>query len=130
MDKLLRDKKAISVFVLPALIWFVLIAIIPIIQSVAFSFWNWDGITEPTNIGFRNYIELIRDQLFHKAIKNSLILAAASVFIQLPISMLLAQMLVAGVKGERIFLNSFFVPVVISGTVISHLCMKSYHPSY
>lgn len=130
MERALRDKKAIAFFVLPALIWFIGIAIIPVLQSAGYSLLDWDGLTKPEFIGLANYKTLLTDSLFHKAILNSLYLAAASILIQLPFSMLLAMLLVNGVRGENIYRNIFFVPVIISGTVIAHLWMKVYHPSY
>ena len=130
MERALRDKKAILFFVLPALIWFVGIALLPVFQSVSYSTLNWNGITEGTFVGIGNYATLLSDELFWQSILHSLILAGASVFIQLPISMLLAMILVNGVKGETLYRNIFFVPVIISGTVIANLWLKVYHPSY
>lgn len=130
MERALRDKRAICFFVLPALIWFGLIALIPVMQSAGYSLLDWDGLTAPTFLGADNYIKLLGDKLFIKAIVNSFLLAAASVFIQLPISMLLAMILVNGVKGETLYRNLFFIPVIISGSVIANLWMKVYHPSY
>lgn len=130
MERALRDKKAICFFVLPAFIWFCAVALIPVIQSAGYSLLNWDGITEATFIGFDNYIEMFQDPLFFKAIKNSILLAAASVFIQLPVSMILALVLAGGVRGENFYRNAYFVPVIISSTIIAHLWLKIYHPSY
>ena len=130
MERALRDKRAICFFVIPALIWFVSIAILPVMQSVGYSFLEWNGITEGRFIGLENYRTLLTDPLFWQSFCNSLLLAAASVFIQLPISMFLAMILVNGVKGEVFYRNVFFIPVIISGTVIANLWMKVYHPSY
>lgn len=130
MERALRNKRAISFFVLPGLIWFLAIVIVPVVLSVNYSMLDWDGITEAKFIGLDNYLNLFKDPLFHKALRNSLYLAAASVFIQLPISMLLALILALGIKGERFFLNSFFIPVIISSTVIAQLWRKIYHPNY
>lgn len=130
MERALRDKKAICFFVLPALVWFCAIALFPVFQSAGYSLLNWDGITEAKFIGLNNYIEMFQDPLFFKAIWNSLLLGAASVFIQLPISMVLALVLAGGVRGENFYRNAFFVPVIISGTIIAHLWLKIYHPSY
>lgn len=91
---------------------------------------DWDGVTQATFLGIDNYVNLFQDELFYQATLNSLILAAASVFIQLPISMALALILANGVKGENVYRNIFFVPVIISTTVIAHLWMKIYHPNY
>ncbi len=130
MERALRDKKAICFFVVPGLVWFCLIALIPVFQSAYYSTLDWDGVTQATFLGIDNYVNLFQDELFYQATLNSLILAAASVFIQLPTSMALALILANGVKGENVYRNIFFVPVIISTTVIAHLCMKIYHPNY
>lgn len=130
MERALRDKKAICFFVLPALIWFCAIALFPVFQSAGYSLLSWDGVTEAKFIGLNNYKEMFQDPLFFKSVWNSLLLGVASVFIQLPISMMLALILAAGVRGENFYRNAFFVPVVISGTIIAHLWLKVYHPTY
>lgn len=130
MEKALRNKKAIAFFVLPGLIWFVAIAIVPIFQSFGYSFLKWDGISKPDFVGFKNYLGIFTDPLFFKAILNSLLLAFASVFIQLPISLILALVLAKGVKGENVYRTIFFIPVIISSTIIAQMWMKVYHPDY
>lgn len=130
MQKALRNKKAIVFFILPGLVMFCLIVLIPIIQSFGYSMLQWDGITEGKFIALGNYIHMFQDPVFQLSLKNSLLLAAASVFIQMPISMLLALILINGVHGERFFRNAFFIPVIISSTVIANLWMKIYHPTY
>lgn len=130
MERALRNKKAIMFFVLPGLLWFLSIVIVPVALSVDYSFLQWDGITEAKFIGLDNYINLLKDPEFYKALKNSLYLAAASVFIQLPIAMILALVLALGIKWEKFFMNAFFIPVIISSTVIAQLWRKIYHPNY
>ena len=61
---------------------------------------------------------------------NALILAVLSVFIQLPLSLGLALLLAKGVKGEKIFVAIFFMPVLISTVVIGQLWLKIYNPEY
>ena len=130
MERALRDKKAILFFVLPGLAWFLAIVILPVVLSVNYSFLQWDGITQSKFIGFANYGNLLKDPQFHKALLNSLYLAGASVFIQLPAAMILALVLALGVRGEKFFMNAFFIPVIISSTVIAQLWRKIYHPNY
>ena len=130
MERALRDKKAILFFTLPAVVWFLSIVVVPVTLSVSYSFLRWDGITTPSFLGIQNYQNLMKDSLFLKSMGNSLALAAASVLIQLPISMILAQILASGMKGERFFLNALFIPVIISSTVIGQLWKKIYHPNY
>lgn len=132
MDKVRRNKLAIAVFVLPALIMFVGIVIVPIIMSLIYSLQNWDGMNTPTFIGLKNYAELFTSKSagFPRTISNALILAVLSVFIQLPISLMFALVLSSGVKGEKAFLSIFFIPVLISTVVIGQLWTKIYNPDY
>ncbi|MGB4657680.1 MAG: sugar ABC transporter permease [Mobilitalea sp.] len=130
MEKALHSKKAVCFFVLPGLILFAVIVAVPIIQSANYSLLKWNGISKGTLIGLKNYIDMINDPIFLLSLKNSLLLAAASVLIQMPISMILALILANGVKAEDFFRNAFFIPVIISSTVIANLWLKIYHPSY
>ena len=50
MDKLLRDKKAITIFVAPAFLLFTFVLFIPICQSVYYSLCSYDALTKPQAI--------------------------------------------------------------------------------
>jgi raffinose/stachyose/melibiose transport system permease protein len=132
MDKILRDKKAIFLFVFPAMLIFIVAIALPICFSVYYSLLKWDGIGKGVFIGLKNYVDLFVNNTdgFTKSIQNSFILAVLSVLIQLPISLLLALILARGVKGENVFRTIYFIPVIISTVVIGQLWMKIYHPNY
>lgn len=132
MDKVLGDKKAICVFVLPAFILFFAMVILPIFMSGYYSLLEWDGMGEGKFIWFKNYKDLFTsyDNAFAKSLMNSLVLAAMSVFIQLPISLALALILARGIKGEKFYRTVYFVPVIISTVVIGQLWTKIYHYEY
>ncbi|MCR5031710.1 MAG: sugar ABC transporter permease [Lachnospiraceae bacterium] len=131
------NKKVIStiniiLFLLPALILFVGVLIAPIALSGYYSFFDWNGFGPKEFIGLSNYRELFSSNAigFMKALRNSLLLAALSVFVQLPVSLGLALILGRGIKGERGFLAVYFMPVLISTVVIGQLWLKIYNPSY
>lgn len=132
MDRTMKNKTAILLFLLPACILFIGIIIVPIFMSAYYSFLDWDGITASTFVGFKNYIEIFTKKSigFPGATKNAFLLAGLSVFIQLPISLGLALVLAKGIKGEKLFTAIFFVPVIISTTVIGQLWLKIYNPNY
>ncbi len=44
--------------------------------------------------------------------------------------MALALVLAKGVKGENAYRTIFFIPVIISSTIIAQMWMKVYHPEY
>ena len=127
-------KKGITVFLflLPGLALFVSILIAPIAVSLYRSMYDWNGFSEGTFIGFANYIELFTNGSikFMTGLKNSMILAFFSVFVQLPFALFLALLLGRKPKKERAFLSIFFMPVLISTVVIGQLWLKIYNPDY
>ena len=132
MESIRKNKLAITLFMLPAVILFVGIIIIPIIMSFIYSLQEWNGITDAKFIGLGNYIELFTSKSagFPKTTLNALLLAVLSVFIQLPLSLALALMISKGIKGERFFMTVFFIPVLMSTVVIGQLWLKIYNPNY
>ncbi|NLN64149.1 MAG: sugar ABC transporter permease [Clostridiaceae bacterium] len=132
MQKLLGNKKAIFLFVFPALLLFTVIVIVPIFFSVYYSMLDWDGIAKGTFVGFNNYIRLFQNNTdgFPRTVLNSFILAILSVGIQLPIALTLALILAREVRGEKIFRTIYFIPVIISTVVIGQLWTRIYNPDY
>ncbi|MCR4792132.1 MAG: sugar ABC transporter permease [Lachnospiraceae bacterium] len=122
----------VFLFLLPALALFIFILIAPIFKSLYYSFFDWNGMTDMTFVGIDNYKELFTSKpiYFWKSLGNACLLAALSVFIQLPISLGFALILGRGIKGERPFLSIYFMPVLISTVVIGQLWLKIYNPDY
>ena len=132
MKKTLGYRVNIFLFLLPALFLFVAVLIAPIVMSAFYSFHDWNGLKEPIYIGFKNYVELFTSGSinFMRALKNALLLALFSTVIQLPFALWLALKLAKGIRGERVFLSVFFMPVLISTVVIGQLWLKIYNPDY
>ena len=133
MKKVYSNKLHLIIFLLPALLLFCGVLIAPIGASFYYSLFNWSGIgAQKTFIGLSNYRELFTSDSinFLKALKNSLLLAALSVFLQLPLALGLALTLGKKIKGERAFLSVYFMPVLISTVVIGQLWLKIYNPDY
>jgi len=132
MDRVLGDKKAIFIFIFPAFAVFSGMIIIPILFSGYYSLLEWNGIGSGRFIGLQNYIELFVNNAdgFGRSILNSVILALLSVFVQLPIALVIALILASGVKGEGFFRSVYFIPVIVSTTVIGQLWIKIYNPQY
>ena len=132
MEKPFSYKLNIFLFLLPALILFIGVLIAPIIMSAYYSFHDWNGLTTPVYIGVKNYVELFSSKSINimRALKNGMLLAVFSCFIQLPFALWLALRLARHIRGERFFLSVFFMPVLISTVVIGQLWLKIYNPDY
>ena len=125
-------KLNIFLFLLPALILFIGVLIAPIILSGYYSLTEWNGLKTPVFIGLANYRELFSSKSINimRALKNAMLLAVFSCFIQLPFALWLALKLSKHIRGERVFLSVFFMPVLISTVVIGQLWLKIYNPDY
>lgn len=125
-------KLNIFLFLLPALILFIGVLIAPIILSGYYSLTKWNGFSTPEYIGIQNYVELFTSRSINigRALKNAFLLAILSCFIQLPFALWLALRLARHVRGERVFLSVYFMPVLISTVVIGQLWLKIYNPDY
>jgi len=77
-------------------------------------------------IGTENYIRLLHDHLFWKAIGNTLKFLSLHIPLQLVISLFLAQLLNQKIRAASFFRASFFMPVIVSGVVITILWQQLY----
>ena len=130
MHKILSNKKAIVLFLFPTVLLISVFVVVPICMSVYYSMLDWDGIGKGMFIGLQNYIDMLSDTRFTSSIKNSLLYAAFSLFLQLPFSLLLAIVVANVSRGEKFYSTTFFIPVIISGVVIGQLWQKIYNGDY
>ena len=117
-------------FLAPALI-FLLFVYIPIIENVFFSLFEWSSFQpEKTFIGLENYIDLFHDPVFFTALRNNVLYAVISLICQVGGGLILAAMLEDRLvrKWSPFFRTVFFLPVVISMTVIALLFDFIYNP--
>ena len=122
VNKILSDRRTIATFVLPALLVFVFVAIVPLFITGYYSLFEYNGFSTMTYTGADNYVRLFTgDALFSASLKNTLILIIGSVFVQIPLAFLIANKLAKGVPGEKTFRTIYFIPVVIANTVIGKL---------
>lgn len=115
---------------LPALV-FLLFVYIPIFENVFLSLFQWSSFSpEKTFIGLKNYVELFRDPVFYQALTNNVLYAVISIVCQVFGGLILAAVLEDKLvrKWSPFFRTVFFLPVVISMTVIALLFDFIYNP--
>ncbi|KQO16605.1 carbohydrate ABC transporter permease [Paenibacillus sp. Leaf72] len=122
----LKDKKAWLVFILPALIFYLGTVFVPIIQSLNYSFQQWNGIQEPRYIGFDNYIAMFKDSYFWNAVQNNLVYVVIVVFMQVFIGLFFALLLSYVNKGAGIFRTLYYLPAVVVTIAIAQMFRNFY----
>jgi multiple sugar transport system permease protein len=109
-------------FILPALLPYVLFVVLPIGLSVYYSLTNLNPLFPTTRfVGLRNYRDLLDDDDFFRAVKNTFVIAATVTLITNVVGLFVALMLN---RASRLFYalrTLFFVPQVLSAVIISFI---------
>lgn len=106
-------------FLSPAFILFTAFIIIPICFVIYYSMTKWNGMGSPVFIWFANYKKMFGSMEYWVVIKNSFALIAVSLFVQIPIGLIIAYMIYRTKRGVKFFRSVFFLPVVIAPTAIA-----------
>ena len=125
MKKFFSNKLAISIFIAPALLLFTIFMFIPIVQVFIYSFSDWNGIAAPIFNGLTNYIELFSDRVFATSHRNQLIFGVFITVFQIVLATVLAITISNKmVRGRKFLRVAYFIPVVLSVTVVCQLWMS------
>ncbi|PJY99359.1 carbohydrate ABC transporter permease [Bacillus vallismortis] len=125
-----QNKTIPYLFLVPALV-FLLFVYIPIVENVFLSLFQWSSFSpEKTFIGLKHYVDLFHDPVFYQALANNVLYAVISIVCQVFGGLILAAVLEDKLvrKWSPFFRTVFFLPVVISMTVIALLFDFIYNP--
>src|ERR1700730_14090288 len=118
----LQKKKILPyLLVSPYLIFVMVFVVFPVLFCFFLTFNKWNIISPMKFIGTDNYSRLFHDRLFWKAIINTLKFLLLHIPLQLIISLFLAQLLNQKIRAISFFRASFFMPVIVSGVVVTIL---------
>lgn len=107
------------IFVGPILLAFLTVVIAPLLRGIYFSFTDWNGISNNTEIvGLKNYIKVFSDQGFRDSLKFTFKFTLASVIIINLIGFLLALLVTRKIKGSNVLRSIFFMPNLIGGLIL------------
>ncbi len=117
-------------YLFPALLVYLLFTFIPILETFRASFYDWNGFSETqTFIGLNNYVNLLSDPLFLKAISNNLVFIIFYSIFPILIALLLSAILTGKpIPGFSFFRTVFFLPQVISMVVVGVIWRWMFNP--
>ena len=116
------QRRAGLVFILPFLVLELLLLVLPMLQTLFYSFTRWDGLSS-TWIGLDNYQRLFGDSTFWRVVLNNVFLLVSIPFAIL-IPLLVAFLLNEHVRGWRFFRSIYFLPTAISWVVIGMVAIR------
>ena len=110
------DVVAITLFVLPALVLFLLLVVTPVVLAMYHSLFKWNGFpgAPRTFIGLDNFVRMLGDEVFRGDLKRGAILIVLSLLLQLPAALGLAMLLNQPLRGRSVYRVLFFAPYVLS----------------
>lgn len=124
-------------FILPAMFFFCLYILYPIIFIVKNSVFKWATLSNMTFVGLDNFKGLFADNTFWLTIKNSLLWIVVTVPVQACLGFLLAFAVEERIRSKNadgkaisktVLRTIFFIPVVTSVTVVAIIFSKIFQP--
>ena len=124
----MKIKSSISSYVLvsPYVIYFLVFILFPISFSLFLTFHDWNIIGPMKPVGFANYIKLFQDHYFLKSLGNTIVFLMLHIPLQLIVALGLAVVLNEKLWFRGFFRSAFFMPVVVSGVVITIMWQQLY----
>ncbi|QIK84460.1 carbohydrate ABC transporter permease [Sanguibacter sp. HDW7] len=118
------------VLALPAVLWFLVFTVGPLVSLFYFAQTSWRGLIAPRMfVGGENFAKLVRDPVFHEAARNSLV----QLLVVLPVVVVVAFMIAYYVslrpRGHRIVRAVLFTPVLLSAPALAMVFAGVFAPS-
>ena len=128
----IEGKQTLSayLFLLPALVFFVVFVIIPICIGVFTSFFDYTN-RKFEFAGFDNYLRLFTDEYFLKSLKNTIVLVVVSVPIIVLLSLFISVILYQRNAVVRsVFRGIYYLPVVTGTVAVTVVWKWLFDPYY
>ncbi|RSM43168.1 sugar ABC transporter permease [Amycolatopsis balhimycina DSM 5908] len=115
-------------FVVPALVCYLYVVVIPAVQGIYMSFTDWSAYSRTRHlVGWENYRGLF-DGLSGDALVRTVVVAAVTMAVQNVVGLLLALALNARVFGRNVLRTVIFAPVIVSPLVCGYLFKYIFAP--
>jgi len=111
---------------MPYVVYFCIFVAFPLAFSFFLIFHKWNIVTPMEWVGLRNFNRLFHDIQFIKSIRNTLVFLAIHIPLQISIALFFAMQLNKKIIFRGFFRALFFLPVIVSGVVITILWEQLY----
>jgi ABC-type sugar transport system permease subunit len=116
------SQRAAWIFLAPFLLVVLVFVLYPLVQSTVLAFQHTYGPGTKTFVGTDNFTNMMSDPVFWTAVKNTVVYTLGSLFIQLPLALLLAMALNSPkLRGRGIYRLIFFSPQLMGLVFVSIL---------
>jgi len=117
-----RNKRMIVIFLVPALFFYVLVFLYPVLRTFVMSFFAVESIEQPLAdwnfAGISNYTGLFTVELFNRSVSNYMLIWLVGGVSVLFLAMVYAVILTGGVRLKRFWRTVIYLPNVISAIAL------------
>jgi raffinose/stachyose/melibiose transport system permease protein len=107
-------------YVLPGLLFYLLFTLAPLVHTVYYSLFSWDGLTAKVYTGLSNYKDAVVDHQLAWSFIHSGVLILFYAVIPVAIGLVLTAALTRHeIRGFRFFRTALFLPQLVAGVVIA-----------
>lgn len=105
------------------------VVLVPLAQSVQYSFFDWDGVSAATWVGVQNYVDFLTDPVLRSTFGHVLVLIVFFALLPIVLGLLSAALLTrARQPGMAVYRWIFFLPQVMTSVVIALVFRRIYAP--
>lgn len=111
-------------YLFPALLIYTFTVLVPVIWSLVYSFFDWNGIGAMQFAGLDNYTRMFRDTKMLTAITNNFKFMLLGTAVQVFMGLFMATLLYNISRGSNILRVLYFIPCIISSMAICKIFEK------
>ncbi|MGN8646605.1 carbohydrate ABC transporter permease [Gracilibacillus sp. HCP3S3_G5_1] len=123
----MQDLKAVP-FLLPFFIAYMVFTIFPIFKGLEMSLYDWSLVRKMEFVGFENYVKMFTDRHFWRTLWNTTFFVILTTPTMVILALGLALLSNLNTKLKTFFRGSFFLPSILSVSVISFLMIFMLQP--
>ena len=116
-----RQKRKLTefLFLLPTLIAFLMVIIIPFILGIYYSFTDWQGTGAVSqSVGFANYRAIFQEPGFLHSFLVTLLFTVLNIITVNVVAFVISLLVTSEIRGRNVYRAGFFVPNLIGGIVL------------
>jgi multiple sugar transport system permease protein len=122
----------VGFFLFPSLIGLLVFMVVPMVSSLALTFYEWDPLI-PTRFhfqGLQNYLTLVKDTNFWAALLHTLFYIAGYIPLVLTAGLGVALLMNQKLVGRAFFRGAFFMPVISAWVAVALMWTWIFNPKF
>ena len=112
----------------PAVLFMLWLTVYPVLNVIYLSLFDYDFFSGAKKfIAFGNYVKVIGDKLFQRALLNTLVFSVSATIAEVALGTLLAFIFYRQFKGKKLFMTIVIFPMMLSTMVVCAVWRILYH---